>query len=332
MIITQTPLRISLAGGGTDFPEYYKKYEGEVVGFTIDKYLFVWLKERFDHKIIVNWNQKEVVDEISKIEHELVRETARMAGLRNGFEIITTADIPSEGSGLGSSSALTVCLLNAIFQYQGIQLATEELARRACQIEIEILKKPIGRQDQYLSAFGGIQHLRFSSGDKVRSEAVQVSTDILRKLNQNLILFYTGITRKASDILATQMKRIHHSISLYHEIKKLVPSMVRALKNNKIDDVGPILHEGWEIKKRLSSAASLPQIDKMYKEALKAGAMGGKLCGAGGGGFLLIYCPITAQEELRHRMKAYAEMPFQIEQDGSKAIFNARRPTWKMVL
>lgn len=332
MLIAQTPLRVSLAGGPTDLSQYSREHGGEVVGFGIDKYLFVWVKERFDRKIVINWTHKEIVDDISQIQHELVREAARMAGLRDGFDVITTADIPSEGSGLGSSSALTVALLNAFFQFRGLQLATAELAQRACRIEIEVLGKPIGRQDQYLTAFGGLHHATFARDGRVEMRPVSLSTETLRLLNQNLLLFYTGTTRKASGILAGHVEHMGTRLDHYHHMKKLVPKLLSALESGRVDEVGPILDEGWNIKKRLAAGVTLPAIDDMYATALRAGATGGKLCGAGGGGFLLVYCPLQAQESLRQSMKAYAEMPFQIEQDGTKVIFSARRPMWKTIV
>lgn len=331
MIITQTPLRVSLVGGPTDVPQYAERFGGEVIGFGIDKFLFAWVKERFDRKIIVNWTRKESVDHISEIQHELVREAASKAGLTNGFEVITTADIPSEGSGLGSSSALTVGLLNAFYQYSGVQSSTELLAKTACEIEIGLLKKPIGKQDQYLAAYGGIQHLCFEKDGCVKVSPINLSTDSFRRLNQNLFLFYTGTTRKASDILSSQLQSMDGSIEMYHQMKKLVPRTKAALESGKIDEIGPILHEAWTLKKSFSKAISSGEIDLMYDKARKAGATGGKLCGAGGGGFLLVYCPLENQETLRSAMSAYAEMPFQIERDGTKSIFNVRRPMWKTI-
>lgn len=329
MLITQTPLRVSLAGGPTDLPQYSEKHGGEVVGFAIDKYLYVWIKERFDRQIIVNWTKKETVASISEIQHELVREAARLAGLDDGFEVITTADIPSEGSGLGSSSALTVGLLNAFFLYRGMQIATTELARLAARIEIDLLGKPIGRQDQHLCALGGIQRLHFGPGGKITASSLKLTSETLRLLNQNLLLFYTGATRKASEILASHAEDFDSRLELYHRMKALVPRMCAILEEGRVDELGGILDEGWQIKKSLGRGVSLPAIDEMYDTARRGGALGGKVCGAGGGGFLLLYCPIEAQATLRTKLAAYAEMPFQIERDGTKAVFSVRRPMWK---
>jgi D-glycero-alpha-D-manno-heptose-7-phosphate kinase len=329
MLVTQSPLRVSLVGGPTDLPQYSNQYGGEILGFAIDKYLFVWLKERFDRKIIVNWSQNEVVSEISEIRHELVREAAKLSGLTHGFEVITTADIPSEGSGLGSSSALTVGLLNAFFSFKGYQVSTMELARMACEIEIKILGKPIGRQDQYISALGGIHHISFHKDGSVTFEPVRVAPETLRRLNQNLLLYYTGTTRQSSDILAGQINTISENIDSYHGMKKLVSPMREALEQGRVDDVGPLLNEAWQCKKKLARGVTQSKIDAMYETALKGGATGGKICGAGGGGFLLLYCPGSKQDALRLQMNGYAEMPFQIEQDGAKTLFNVRRPMWK---
>lgn len=329
MLITQTPLRVSLAGGPTDLPRYADKHGGEVVGFAIDKYLYVWVKERFDRQIIINWSHKEVVASISEIQHELVRESARLAGLDDGFEVITTADIPSEGSGLGSSSALTVGLLNAFFLYRGVQVATQELARMASRIEIDVLGKPIGRQDQHLCALGGIQRLRFGAKGEVTASELKIAPETLRLLNQNLLLFYTGVTRKSSDILASHAEDFESRLDLYHEMKTLVPRTCAALEAGRVDDLGRIMDEGWHIKKQLGRGVSLPAIDEMYDAARRGGALGGKVCGAGGGGFLLLYCPVEAQASLRAKLAGFAEMPFQIEKDGTKTVFSVRRPMWK---
>ncbi|MDD2708038.1 MAG: GHMP kinase [Verrucomicrobiae bacterium] len=329
MIITQTPLRVSLAGGGTDIPQYYTRHGGEVLGLGIDKYLFVWIKERFDRQIIVNWTRKEVVSQLDEIQHELVREAARMADLAHGFEVTTLADIPSEGSGLGSSSALTVCLLNAFFQHQGMQLSNAELAQRACDIELRVLGKPMGKQDQYLAAFGGLQHLFFHPDETVTRETVKTTPDALRQLNHNLLLYYTGITRKASAPLKVQIDGMEKLFPLYHQIKQMAGRMRKVIEAGQMDEVGVLLHEAWEIKRQFA-AVTMPEIDRMYETARQNGASGGKLCGAGGGGFLLVYCPLHEQERLRRAMSAYPEMPFEIDRIGTRAILNVQRRMWKI--
>ena len=208
MIITQTPLRIGLLGGGTDLPGYYREHGGRVLNCAIDKYVYVIVKQRFDDDIYVNYSKKEIVSRVEDLEHELVREAMQMTGVTSGVEITTLADIPSAGSGLGSSSAVTVGLLHALFAYQGRQVSAEELAERACTIEIERCGKPIGKQDQYIAAFGGIRDIRFGPGEEVVAEELGLSAAERRALQQQIMLFYTGITRSADSILAEQNANI----------------------------------------------------------------------------------------------------------------------------
>ena len=213
MIITQTPLRIGLVGGGTDLPGYYREHGGRVLNCALDKYVYVILTPRFDDEIYVNYSKKEIVSRVEDVEHELVREAMRMTGVTNGVEITTLADIPSTGSGLGSSSAVTVGLLHTLFAYQGRQVTAEELAERACIIEIERCGKPIGKQDQYIAAFGGIRDVRFGPGDEVIAEDLGLSAAQRRALQQQIMLFYTGITRSADSILAEQNANIETTLS-----------------------------------------------------------------------------------------------------------------------
>ncbi|MBK7497637.1 MAG: GHMP kinase [Ignavibacteriales bacterium] len=325
MIISQTPLRISLSGGGTDFQEYYSQNEGFVVSAAIDKYVFVIIKERFDDLIYVNYTKKEIVSSINEIQHELVREALNKTGLTKGIEITMLADVPSEGSGLGSSSSLTVGLLNAMYAFQGIQVSAKQLASEACQIEIEVLKKPIGKQDQYITAYGGLRWIRFNKNDSVDTELITVPNNLKRKLGANLLLFYTNITRKSSAILTEQKKNIDNKIEYHNKIKILAVDVDSKLRSGSVDDVGKILAANWDLKKNLSSSITNNEIDKMYQRAIKGGAMGGKISGAGGGGFLLVYCKRENHDNLREHMIAYREMPFMLEPHGSKIIFNYSR-------
>ena len=325
MIISQTPLRISLSGGGTDFQEYYSQNEGFVVSAAIDKYVFVIIKERFDDLIYINYTKKEIVSSINEIQHELVREALNKTGLTKGIEITMLADVPSEGSGLGSSSSLTVGLLNAMYAFQGIQVSAKQLASEACQIEIEVLKKPIGKQDQYITAYGGLRWIRFNKNDSVDTELITVPNNLKRKLGANLLLFYTNITRKSSAILTEQKKNIDSKIEYHNKIKVLAIDVDSKLRSGSFDDVGKILAANWDLKKNLSSNITNNEIDKMYQRAIKGGAMGGKISGAGGGGFLLVYCKRENHDNLREHMNAYREMPFMLEPHGSKIIFNYSR-------
>jgi len=326
MIITQTPLRISLVGGGTDLEAFYSIEDGMVLSAAIDKYVYVIVKERFDDKIYINYSRKEIVDRVDEIEHELVREAMRITGVESGVEITTLADIPSEGSGLGSSSSLTVGLLNALYQYQGEQVPPERLAQEACEIEIERCNKPIGKQDQYIAAYGGVRTFTFRSDGSVAVEKLPLSDAGMRKLGSNLLLFYTNKTRKSADILREQRELTPHKLDDLRAIKSLVPrARDIILSGNNFDELGHLLHENWLRKRELASKITNGDIDDMYQRALDAGALGGKISGAGGGGFLLLYVPRSKQDAVREALSDLRELPFLLERDGSKVIFNMKR-------
>ncbi|HOY31104.1 MAG TPA: GHMP kinase [Bacteroidales bacterium] len=329
MIISQTPLRISLFGGGTDFRDFYKEHEGCVVSTAIDKYIFVIINEKFDDDIVINYSQKERVSSVSEIRHELVREAMIKTGVRKAIEITMVADIPSEGSGMGSSSSVIVGLLNALYAFRGIQVTAEQLAREACDIEINILKKPIGKQDQYIAAYGGLCEIIFRKDESVTVNRIEMSDYNKRLLNSNLHLFYTGITRKSSDILTEQKQHIHVHADQLLTMKSFVHEAKELLLKNDFDQIGRLLNTSWEVKKSLSSNISNTFIDEMYQKAMASGALGGKILGAGGGGFLLAYCRGEHVEKLKKSFSEYREMPIIFERDGSKIIFNYRRYTWK---
>ncbi len=329
MIITQTPLRISFAGGGTDLAAYYEQHEGFVVSSAIDKYAFVIVKERFDDKIYLNAMRKEIVDDVDSIEHELVREAMRITGVEKGVEVTLLSDIPSEGAGLGSSSSFTVGLLNAFYIYRGEQVTAERLAREACEIEIERLGKPIGKQDQYIAAYGGLRWFRFCSDGNVECGRLSVPAQRLRELSERLHLFFTGRTRKADAILGEQKANTGNRLKQLDGIRELALELKRALETGDSDRLGTIMHVNWELKRQLASGISDPAIEEMYALARGHGALGGKICGAGGGGFLLTYCPLDRQDTLMEGMAGYRRMPFALEPDGSKVIFNYRRDVGK---
>jgi len=329
MIISQTPLRISLAGGGTDLASFYRQEEGWVISSAIDKYVFVIIKERFDDKIYINYSKKEIVDSVDEIEHDLVREAMRKTGVEKGVEITTLADIPSSGSGLGSSSSVTVGLLNALYAYQGELVTAERLAREACEIEIDILGKPIGKQDQYIAAYGGIRFFRFKPDEEVIVEKVALENSLRRRFGANLLLFFTGKTRSADAILKEQRANTGNKMELLRGIKQQAAQIRTAIEARRFDEVGIILAQSWQLKKGLASQISNGDIDKMYTQAINAGALGGKISGAGGGGFLLLYCPREKQNQVREALKDYREFPFFLEKYGSKIIFNMGRYEWK---
>jgi len=330
MVITQTPLRISFVGGGTDLKEFSDADGGAVISTTIDKFIYVIVKERFDDKIVLSWTKKEIVQSVEEIQHELIREAMRITGISKGIEVITVADIPSEGSGLGSSSSLTVGLLNAFYAYQGELVSAEKLAREACEIEIETLKKPIGKQDQYIAAYGNLRKIIFNSDGNVKVERLEVSDEARRILNANLMLFFTNRTRNSTQILSEQQKNIPDRIEILKRMKIQVSEMERIVLSEDFDELGSLLDKGWHLKKQLARDITNPEIEKMYQSALAAGALGGKIAGAGGGGFLLLYCQPEHQDRVRKALSGYREMPFRFEKDGSKVIFNIRRDTWKI--
>lgn len=325
MIISQTPLRISFAGGGSDLREFYTKHSGAVLSTAIDKYIYVILKNRFDDNIRVGYSATEFVDHIDQLQHELVRESMRLVGIDRRVEISTMADIPSKGSGLGSSSSVTVGLLNAFYTYRNDAQTAATLAKQAAQIEIDTLGKPIGKQDQYAAAYGNLRRINFNRDESVEVKTVELEKDIKRALNDNLMLFYTGHTREASEILTEQNSNTHDNFRTLAQMVDMVDEMESYLRTGELDGFGRCLHRGWELKKSLASKISNSGIDRLYQQAIKAGALGGKITGAGGGGFLLIYCNREKQKSVRAALSELQELPFSFEHDGSKVIFNARR-------
>ncbi|MFC2009349.1 GHMP kinase [Chloroflexota bacterium] len=321
--MVQTPLRISFLGGGTDFEDFYANHGGAVLSTAIDKYVFVIVKERFDDMICVNYSRRERVEKVDHLHHELVREAMRLSGIEKGIEITTLADIPSEGTGLGSSSSITVALLHALYTYQGRLPTAEDLADEACKIEIDILEKPVGKQDQYIAAYGNMRFTTFS-GECTEVETIDLSPDDKRRLNDSLLLFYTGITRKSEEVLSEQKTNIHRQLETLSAMRDMAYKAKEAITAGAFDEFGELLHLGWEYKKNLARGITNHGINDLYETARRAGALGGKITGAGGGGFLLLYCPVEKHDEVRRALKL-RELPFRFEQDGSKVIFNYRR-------
>jgi D-glycero-alpha-D-manno-heptose-7-phosphate kinase len=325
MIIVQTPLRTSLFGGGTDFPGYYLEHGGCVLTSAIDKYIFVAIKQRFDRKLRVGYTRTELVDSVDQIHHELIREAFRKTGITEGVEVTTMGDIPSEGSGLGSSSTVTVGALHAMYTLNRELVEAERLAREACEIEIDVLGKPIGVQDQYIAAYGGLRFIEFTTSGEVRSTRIALDPNVKRRLNHNLLLFYTGVTRKADSILTEQQNNIRDRVQVLEEMKSLAHIACDKLQAGDIDAIGELLHESWMLKKQLATKISNNDLDELYMTARRAGALGGKIAGAGGGGFLLLYCQPEYQEGLREALHELQEVPFNLGQDGSKVIFDYQR-------
>lgn len=325
MIIVQTPLRVSFFGGGTDFPAFYRAQGGAVLTTAIDKYIFVTVKRRFDHKLRVGYTKTEMVDSLDEIQHELIREALRKVDVQEGIEITTMGDIPSAGSGLGSSSTVTVGALHALHSLRGELVGAETLARQACDIEIEELGKPIGVQDQYIAAFGGFRLMEFHQDGSICSDRIELSPPTARQLNENTMLFFTGVTRRAETILTQQQNNIQQRTAILCEMKRMAYTARDALRAGAVDAFGELLHESWELKKQLASQISNGVLDDAYRAARQAGALGGKITGAGGGGFLLLYCPHRRQDAVRSALAGMQELPFRMEADGSKVIFNYQR-------
>lgn len=328
MIITQTPLRIGLLGGGTDLPDYYRKYGGRVLNYAIDKYIYVIVKERFDDEIYVNYSRKEIVSDVAGLEHELVREAMLMTGVTRGVEITTLADIPSAGSGLGSSSAVTVGLLHALFTYRGHNVPAAELAERACQIEINRCGKPIGKQDQYIAALGGIRDLHFGPGDEVTYDEVRLEPAEIRSLQQQIMLFYTGVTRSAGPILAEQNANIEMSRPHLDFLRDLAGFAVDRLREGDVDAIGDAMRQSWEAKRKLATGVSNEAIDLAVAKALDAGASGAKVSGAGGGGFILVFCAMERQRAVRESLAYMKELPVKLDRRGSRVLLNVVREIW----
>jgi D-glycero-alpha-D-manno-heptose-7-phosphate kinase len=295
-----------------------------VLSSAIDKYIFVAIKQRFDDKIRVGYTRTEIVDTVDEVQHELIREALRLTGITKGVEITTMGDIPA-GSGLASSSAVTVGALHAMYTYKGEMVTAKRLADEACRIEVNILKKPIGIQDQWICALGGLRFIEFHPDGTVVDDKIEVVPRLKKRLNESLLLFYTGISRQADTILGEQKANLHNKIELLNQLKYMACLLRDELAAGNLDVIGTLLHQNWLLKKRLASQISNSTIDAMYDAALRAGAIGGKITGAGGGGFLLLYCPYERRESVRDALHQLQEVPFNLEGDGSKVIFNYRR-------
>lgn len=323
MIISRTPLRISFAGGGSDLEEYYKTGYGAVVSTAIDKYVYITVNQKFDDAIRVSYSKTEIVDRIDEIEHNVIREALRLVGIEKKIEIVYMGDIPlgSAGVGLGSSSGIAVGVLNALYAYNGIFVSSERLAQDACTIEIDILRHPIGKQDQYISAYGGMNYIQFNSDGTVFVDPIICKKQTKEILHSRLMLFYTGMMRVSSSILTEQKSKTRLNLDYLNRMVELAKETKNLLNNNNIDRIGELLHEGWMLKKNLASGISNDQIDNYYERAIEAGASGGKILGAGAGGFLLLYCEERCQQSVREALRDLKESRFVFEPQGSKIIY-----------
>jgi len=324
MIITRSPLRISLGGGGTDLPSYYKKHSGFLIAAAIDKYVYITLHNIFVPELIVKYSKLERVPHADQIQHPIIREAFRLVG-HNGhyLEMTSMADIPA-GTGLGSSGSFTTSLLKALHAYKKNIVHPRELAEQACHIEIDLLKEPIGKQDQYIAAYGGLTCFQFLPNGHVEAQPLKIDSETLYNLEDNLLLFFTGYSRAAGTILKDQDDKTRHSdkemIDNLHFVKELGYQSQEALEVGDLTRFGDLMNVHWERKKQRSGGMSNPDIDKWYKLAMDNGALGGKLIGAGGGGFLMFYA--QDKTRLRHAMRqtGLTEVRFRFDFEGTKVL------------
>jgi D-glycero-alpha-D-manno-heptose-7-phosphate kinase len=324
MIISRTPLRMSFVGGGSDLPSFYRKFGGAVISTAINKFVYITLNEKFDHRIRVSYSRTEEADTVAEVQHPLVRESMTLLNVAGGMEVTSVADIPSKGSGLGSSSAFTVGLLHALHAYSGRYASAEQLATEACTIEIERCGEPIGKQDQYAAAFGGFNFIQFNQDDSVLVEPVLCQRETLQTLQENIVVFYTGISRSASAILQNQQAAVESSEAKQRAVQQmaqLARDLKTELQRNNADAFGEIIHEGWELKRSITSEISSSEIDRWYAAARNAGAAGGKLLGAGSGGFLMFYAPRERHAAIELALKGLRRIPVSFEPQGSRIIF-----------
>ena len=323
MIITRTPFRISFAGGGSDLPSFYEKHEGCVISTSINKYMYVSVHPTFNREdTIVKYSKTEIVKDVNEIQHPIARQLLLDHDIK-GIEIVSTADIPS-GTGLSTSSAYTVSLIHALYAYKGKYCSQERIASEACELEIEKLGEPIGKQDQYGTAIGGLKFIRFLRDGSVDVEPLIISSKMKKELSDNLLLFYTGLTHSASAILKEQNRNIVSAEDKYNNLLKMTEltyDMKEALISGNLNRFGEILNENWLLKQQLASSISNETVNKYYQLAMDNGALGGKLLGAGGGGFLLFYCEKDRQEQLRNAMSDLVELPFEFDNSGTKVIY-----------
>lgn len=323
MIISQTPLRISFAGGGSDLREYYKTGYGAVVSSAIDKYIYITVNKKFDDLIRVSYSKTEMVKSVDELEHNIIREALRLASIEKKIEVVYMGDIPlgSAGVGLGSSSSLAIGVLNALYAFKSNHTSAEQLAKDACKIEIQILGYPIGKQDQYIGAYGGFNYIQFNKDETVLVEPIICKSETKTRLNNKLMLFYTGVERISSAILEEQKQKTHTNLEYLDRMVELAKNLRENLINNKIEEIGEILHQGWLYKMKLASRITNQKINEYYDKARKAGAAGGKILGAGGGGFLLLYCEEKYQDKVRETLSDLKESAFRFEPQGSKIIY-----------
>jgi D-glycero-alpha-D-manno-heptose-7-phosphate kinase len=326
MILTKTPFRVSFAGGGSDLPEFYRRSGGAVLSSTIDKAMYIALHPYFHDKIRIKYSRTEDVATVSEIEHPLVRECLHLVGIERGMEIASFADVPA-GTGMGSSSAFTVGLLHALYSRSGARLSAHQLATAACEIELERVAAPIGKQDQFAAAYGGLNFIQFHSDGNVEVHPVKCSEKTRADLSSRLMLFYIGQERPAASILTEQARNMadKEKFRSVQQMVELASALRAALEKDNLDSFGDILDHGWQLKRGLATGITNDVVESNYRLAREAGATGGKLLGAGAGGFLLLTCRPEKQKPVRQALAALREMPFALTMEGSQVVHNDGR-------
>jgi D-glycero-alpha-D-manno-heptose-7-phosphate kinase len=324
MIISKTPFRMSFVGGGSDLETYWREQPGAVVSTAVDKFMYVLLNQKFDDRIRLSYSRTEEADSPEGLEHPIVRTVLRKLGLEKGLEIVSVADIPSKGTGLGSSSAFTVGLLHALHVFRGTYRSAADLAAEACEVEIELLGEPIGKQDQYASAFGGFNFIQFQTDGTVTVDPIVCRRETTEMLEENLLAFFTGTMRRTGPVLAAQKAELEGNRAKRDTMRSMVHlahALREELQKNNLETFGSILHENWMLKRSLAGGVSTPEIDAWYSAGRAAGAIGGKILGAGAGGFLVLYAPRDRHDAIRRALPGLRPIPFRFEKEGSRIVF-----------
>lgn len=320
MILVKTPLRISFIGGSTDFEDFYLKHGGRVVSTTIDKYVYINISKKFAGDVRVSYSKTEISATSKDIKHTRVKEVLEKLNIDKGVEIVTVADLPSEGIGLGSSSAITVGLLQGLHKFKGNTTTDGQLANEACEVEIDTLKEPIGKQDQYAVAFGGMNMFDFNKDGTIQVSSLKFEPRIIKGFQEHLMFFYTGITRSASSILKQQKEKLEDNVKVLKKVSSMVHPFIEKLGIGDFQGIGELFDEAWQLKKSLADGITDKKIDKMYGLAKKNGAYGGKILGAGGGGFLMVLAPPQFQDKIRSAIP-WQEVDIKFSNEGSKIVY-----------
>ena len=326
MIISKTPYRITFFGGGTDYPSWYKENGGQVINATIDKYIYITCRHLppfFDHNIRLSYSKNESISDVKLIKHPAFRETLKFFNVNKNIEIHYDGDLPSK-SGIGSSSAFTVGLVNAISQFKNKNITKKKLASYTIYIEQKMIKENVGSQDQIAAAYGGLNHIKFSKKDEFKVKKIDISKNSLTHLNNKLMLFHTGVFRKADLVSKKYINKLNTKSKYLNEMSQMVNESINLIKQDNLDQFGKLLNESWKLKKMISSNISNSFIDDIYNTAIQSGALGGKLLGAGSGGFMMFFVPESKQKKLINALQKLLYINLNLEDDGSKIIYNSQ--------